>query len=365
MNSTTLWLHTTAAIAVAAGALWLHLRWHPRRQEFSESWDLVTGLPWLTVLHGMLLVAGQLMGAPWITGSMQAFDLGTWLDIAGPLFLGSLMENVSLQHSLLPAWPWALFLPVVLALLSWRVIRYPYRYGPRQQRPAEKWLLAGGMVISWAWLVLEMLTLGHKVMPEWLEGLRVAMRVIFQAVTMAFTQVVLARLVIAWMEPEQPDDQKDLGLAIEHTFARWRGVAGLAVLDLLILLLQGTVTSGRGLLFWVLMEVMVLFLLFPVAVARVPGTWLGQGMAALLAWKRAWASILGVLLSGVFILAIVRYASVTMLEVTGEGTWRTLLLLPVHGLVLATVRNWVFLALVLTLLHHGLIPSSRRGRAVS
>jgi hypothetical protein len=326
---------------------------------------LVTGLPWLTVLHGMLLVAGQLMGAPWITGSMQAFDLGTWRDIVGPLFLGSLMENVSLQHSLLPAWPWALFLPVVLALLSWRVIRYPYRYGPRQQRPGEKWLLAGGMVVSWGWLVLEVLTFAHRMMPEWLEGLRVAMRVIFQAVTMAFTQVVLARLVIAWMEPEQPDDQKDLGLAIEHTFARWRGVAGLAVLDLLILLLQGTVTSGRGLLFWVLLEVMVLFLLLPVAVARVPGPWQRQGMAALLAWKGAWASILGVLLSGVFMLAIMRYASMSMLEITGEGTWRTLLLLPVHGLVLATVRNWVFLALVLTLLHHGLIPSSQRGRAVS
>ncbi len=98
----------------------------------------------------------------------------------------------------------------------------------------------------------------------------VAMRVIFQAVTMAFTQVVLARLVIAWMGLSGRMT-KDLGLAIEHTFARWRGVAGLAVLDLLILLLQSTSTSGRGLLFWVLLEVMVLFLLFPVAVARVQG----------------------------------------------------------------------------------------------
>ncbi len=343
--------------------MWLHLRWHPRRQEFSEGWDLVTGLPWLTVLHGMLLVAGQLMGHSWITGRMPTIDLGAWRDIAGPLFLSSLMENVSLQHSVLPAWPWALFLPLVLAMLSWRVIRYPYRYGPRQQRPLEKWLLAGGMVISWGWLVLEILAMAHQVMPEWLEGLRVAMRVIFQAVTMAFTQVVLARLVIAWMEPEQPDDQKDLGLAIEHTFARWRGVAALAVLDLLIVLLQEAGAEHSGLIFWVLLEVTGLFLLLPVAVARVPGGWLRQGMQALRGWKRAWASILGVLLSGVFMLAMVRYASMSMLEVTGEGSWRTLLLLPVHGLVLATVRNWVFLALVLTLLHHGLIPSSKRGQA--
>lgn len=358
-------------ILVAAGALWLHLRWHPQRREFSEAWDLVTGMPWLTVLHGMLLAAGQMMGEPWITGWLTGVDVWTWRELAGPLFLGALMENVALQHSLLPVWPWALCLPVVLVLLSWRVIRYPYRYGPRRQQPVEKWLLAGGMVISWGWLVLEMVAVRHTAAPEWLEGLRLGLRVIFQAVTMAFTQVALARLVIAWMEPEQPDDQKDLGLAIEHTFARWRGVAGLAVLDLLILLLQAaSITGGTpvpragGVVFWVMLEVMLVFLLFPAAVARVPGSWVMQGMAALRGWVHGGARLLGVLISGVFLLAVVRYASLAVLEFTGVETWRTLLLLPVHGLVLASVRNWVFLALLLTLFHHGLIPASKRGKAV-
>lgn len=382
VNPNPLWLQTAAMILVAAGGVWLHLRWHPRRREFSEAWDLVTGMPWLTVLHGMLLAAGQLMGGPWITGWLSAdVDVWTWRELAGPLFLGALVENVSLQHSLLPVWPWALCLPVVLALLSWRVIRFPYRYGPRRQQPVEKWLLAGGMVISWAWLVLECLGLAESAMPEWLEGLRLGLRVIFQAVAMAFTQVALARLVIAWMEPEHPDDQKDLGLAMEHTFARWRGVAGLAVLDLLILLLQGTSAAGgtpaplvsggtpelqpmSGLVFWVLLELMLVFLMFPAAVARVPGSWAGQGMAALRGWLRGGASLLGVLISGVFLLTVVRYASLAVLELTGTETWRTLLLLPVHGLVLASVRNWVFLALLLTFFHHGLIPASSRGKAV-
>jgi len=364
-------------ILVAAGGVWLHLRWHPQRREFSEAWDMVTGMPWLTVLHGTLLTVGQLMGGPWITSWLEGVDVWTWRELAGPLFLGALMENVSLQHSLLPVWPWALCLPVVLALLSWRVIRYPYRYGPRQQLPVEKWLLAGGMVMSWGWLVLEIVALRQTAMPEWLEGLRLGLRTIFQAVTMAFTQVALARLVIAWMEPEQPDDRKDVGLAFEHTFARWRGVAGLAVLDLLILLLQGTLAGGTpaahssggtpelpGLVFWVLLEVMLVFLLFPAAVARVPGSWVMQGMAALRGWLRGGLSILGVLISSVFLLAALRYASLTVLEVTGAETWRTLLLLPVHGLVLASVRNWVFLALLLTLFHHGLIPASKRRKAV-
>ena len=360
-GTTSLWLQTAAMISVAAGALWLHLRWHPRRREFSEGWDFLSGMPWLVVLHGALLVLGQMIGGEaWITGRLTQVDVWTWRDIAAPLFTEALFEVVTLPHALFPVWPWALLLPVAMALLTWRVMRYPYRYGPRRQLPAERWLLLAGMVLSWGWLALEVTPL-FRAMPEWAEMIRIGLRVIFQAVAMALTQVVLVRLVIAWMEPEHPDDQRDLGLAIEHTFARWRGVAGLALLDLLILLLQSA--NEGGLLRWVLLEVLLLFLLVPAAVARVPGALAFQGMAALRGWARAWFSILGVLITSVCLLAVVRYASAAVLEITGMETWRTLLLLPVHGLVLATVRTWVFLALVLTLLRHGLIPSTTRGRA--
>lgn len=114
-----------------------------------------------------------------------------------------------------------------------------------------------------------------------------------------------------------------------------------------------------------LLEVLLVFLLMPAAAASVSGSLVVQGMSALRGWAAAWFPILTVLLTGLFLLMLVRYASAVMLEITGVETWRTLLLLPVHGLVLATARTWVFLAVVLTLLRHGLIPSSRRSRSVS
>jgi hypothetical protein len=110
---------------------------------------------------------------------------------------------------------------------------------------------------------------------------------------------------------------------------------------------------------------MVVFLALPAAIARVPGPLSRQGMATLLVWRRAFFSLLGVLLTGLFLLALVRYASATLLTLTGPETWQRSVLLPVHALVLATARNWVFLAAVLTLLRHGLPPSSARGHTAS
>lgn len=360
-SESSLWLHTAAAIGVAMGALWLHLRWHPLRREFSEGWDFVTGLPWLTVLHAALLLMAQFSGTSHLLGQLEPADLSTWQNLIRPLFTQTLFEISTLQHSLLPVWPWALLLPVALSHLTWRVMHFPYRYGPRKQRPIERWLLLAVTVTSWAWLALEITRLVH-LMPEWLEALRLGQRVIFQAIAMAFSQIVILRLIMAWIEPQHPDEQKDLGLAFEHTYARWRSIAGLALLDLLILLMEDTAGS---LTHWILLEVMIVFLALPAAIARLPGPLSRQGMSALLAWRRAFFAMLGVLLTGLFLVALVRYTSATMLTLTGPDTWQRSVLLPVHALVLATVRNWVFLACVLTLLRHGLPSSSTRGHNAS
>ncbi len=360
-TETSLWLHTAAVIVVATGALWLHLRWHPLRREFSEGWDFVTGLPWFSVLHASLLLMAQFTGASLLCGQLDPVDLSSWQDIAGPLFIQALFEITSLQHSLLPIWPWALLLPVALALLIWRVMRFPYRYGPRRQNPVERWLLLAVTLLSWFWLALEISHLSCP-MPESIEALRLGQRVIFQAIAMAFSQIVVLRLIIVWIEPQHPDDQKDLALAFEHTCARWRGIAGLAVLDLLILLMQGTTV---GLTRWMQLEVMLVFLTLPAAIASVPGPIALQGVATLRVWQRALLPLLSVLLTSVFLLALVRYASAALLTFTGPETWQRAVLLPVHALVLATARNWVFLACVLTLLRHGLTPSSARGHTAS
>jgi hypothetical protein len=332
----------------------------------SEGWDFVTGWPWLTVLHAALLLMGHFSGTgAWLGLPQPGWQPTFWGTEAGEKLALSGAEMLELPLALLPAWPGALLLPPALVLLGWRVMRYPYRYGPRRQRPVERWLLLSGTLLSWVWLGMEVAHFSQS-QPEWLEALRLGLRMLFQAVAMALTQVVLVRLVIAWAEPEHPDDQRDLGLAVEHAFARWRGVAALAVLDLLVLLLREMAPAGSvGLLTWARAELMFVFIGLPAAFALVPGSPARQGMSGLKVWMRAPLAVLGVLITGLVLLALTRHASATMLLLFPLENWQGWVLLPVHALILATVRNWVFLAAMLTLLRHGLKLSSPRGNTAS
>lgn len=355
VTSTTLWMQTGLAFAGAVAGVMLHLSWHPLKRCLSEAWDLLTGMPWLIVLSAGLMLLAEAGGEVWLRSPLSVNELLVWRDVAPDLLLASLVEYSRLFHGLLPVWPGALVLPLALLLLSWRVIRFPYRYGPRRQLPLERWLLIGGLLICWVWLVMEVVAF-KRAMPEWLETVRVGMRAIFGAVAMAFSQVMIIRLIIAWDQPEQPDDQKDLGLAMEHTFARWRGVAGLAILDLLWLLLLGS--GADGVSRWFLVEGMLLFLAVPVAVARDSGPMLSLGAAAMQMLGRALPAMIAVTLTGVAVLLLARYASGLLIGLVADSSWLMLVFMPVHALALATVRNWVFLASVLTLLRHGLNPSS-------
>jgi hypothetical protein len=356
VSPSSLWLQTgLAMLAVVIGVL-LHLKWHPLRRHLSDAWDLMTGMPWLTILSAALMLMAEVAGERWVRPAWSFNELLVWRDVVQPLFLEALLEEARMMHGLLPVWPVALLLPLALVLLSWRVIRFPYRYGPRRQQPCERWLLTAGMVLSWGWILLEIAHVTRPV-PEWLETLRLALRAVFSAVTMALSQVMLIRLVIAWEEPEHPDDQKDIGLAAEHTFARWRSLVGLAALDLLWLMLLQAQESPGGLSRGLLIEAMLLFLAMPLAVARVPGPMLDQGAKAMRILGRAFLPLLGMTVTVVLLLMLTRYASALIQGMTGPGTWLTLVLLPLHALVLATVRNWVFLACVFTLLRHGFKPS--------
>lgn len=349
-------------LAVAIGMI-LHLKWHPLRRHFSDAWDLMAGMPWLTLLSAALMLMAELAGERWVRPAWSFNELLVWRDVAQPLCLEALLEEVRMMHGLLPAWPVALFSPLALVLLSWRVIRFPYRYGPRRQQPFERWLLTAGMVLSWGWLFLE---IAHVLRPvaEWLETLRLALRTVFSSVTMALTQVLLLRIVIAWERPEYPDDQKDIGLAVEHTFKRWRSLVGLAALDLLWLMLIQAQQAHGGLFLGILLESMFFFLAMPLTVARVPGSLLHQGAQAMPILWRALLPLLGMTVTVVLLLMLTRYASALIQGMTGPGTWLTLVLLPLHALVLATVRNWVFLACVFTLLRHGFKPSTRTGQLI-
>ncbi len=357
VTPSSLWIQAGLALTGAVAGVMLHLKWHPLRRQLSDAGDIITGMPWLTVLAAALMLMAEVSGERWVRPLGSLNDLLVWREVAAPLALEALMEQGRMLHGLLPVWPLALILPVALALLSWRVLRFPYRYGPRRQQPLERWLLLAGMVVSWMWVILEIVH-ATRGLAEWQETIRVGLRSIYLAVTMALSQVMLIRLVIAWEEPEQPNDQKDLGLALEHTFARWRSLVALSVLDLLWPLLLNADGSPTGVSRWLLLEAMFLFVAVPVAVARVPGSSLTQGAAAMQMLWRALLPLIGITITAVVVLSLVRYASGLIMGLMRLDDWRTVVLIPVHALVLATVRNWVFLATVLTLLRHGFKPST-------
>jgi hypothetical protein len=362
-SSTSIWLETTGAISVAAGCFWLHLRWHPQRREFSDSWDFVSGMPWLVVLHGMLLTLAQLMGQPVITGSLVQKDLAAWRELGPALFSDALQETAALGHCLLPPWPLALLLPPVLGILLWLVARHPYRFGIKRRQARNHGVLGAFLLPALGWLLLESSSAWRGMLPEGLENTRLALRLLFQAATAACCQAFLVQLVIAWNQPERPDSGSDFITAFVRWVSRWREVLLLAVLDLMILLLQGSGAGGPAR--WLLLELTLLFLPLPVALALAPAPFARQGLAALQCWRRSFLPIVSVLLTGAVLISLTRYASAMVQSLTGVENGRYFLLLPVHGLVLATVRNWVFLALTLALIRPGLIPPSRRGRSAS
>lgn len=362
-SSTSLWLETTGAISVAAGCFWLHLRWHPQRREFSDGWDFVSSMPWLIVLHGMLLALAQVLGRTVITGSLVQRDLTAWRELGPELFFEALQETSLLGHCLLPAWPLALLLPPVLGMLLWQVARHPYRFGIKRRQARNYGAFSAFLLPSFTWLLLEASSAWNGMLSEGLENIRTALRLVFQAGTAACCQAFLIQLVIAWNQPERPESGSDFIIAFVRWVSRWRETLLLSVLDLMILLLQGSGEGGAAR--WLLLELTLFLLPLPVALALAPAPFARQGLAAMRCWRRSVLPILSVLLTGGVLLSLTRYASAMVQSLTGVENGRYFLLLPVHGLVLATVRNWVFLALTLALIRPGLIPPSRRGRAAS
>jgi hypothetical protein len=359
--TTTLLLQTAMVLAAAVAGVLLHLKLHPLRQHLSDARDILIGMPWLTVLGAILMLLAEAGGERWVSPAWPLNELWSWREIAGPLALGALAEQARMFHGLLPVWPLGLVLPMILTTLTWRFFRFPGRYGPRRQRPAERWLLLACTLISWTWLVLELLHVLSGLV-EWLEPLRVALRSSSLAVMMAFSQIMLLQFILARETPKRSKGQQDFGLALEHTFARWRSLGVLAVLDLLLLTLLPANAAPEGAARWLLVWAAFLFAAVPLAVASNPGSLRAQGASAMHLILGAALPLIGMTITTVVTLSLVRYASALIMGLTEQGHWLALVLLPVHALVLATVRNWVFLAIVLTLLRHG-FKSSSSGRA--
>ncbi|MEN3941371.1 hypothetical protein WJU23_08770 [Prosthecobacter sp. SYSU 5D2] len=351
--SHTLWLQTFAVLAALGAGLMLHLKWHPLRDCFSDAWDMLQSFGWLVPMMAALqLRSGSL--APWaipMEGMVGA--LTAWRGMLAMLPAAA-MEVAALTHGFFPPWPAALAVPFLLPLLLWRVKKFPYRYHSRRKRPGVFWALVLTVLLSWCWLALEVMS-SLKLMPEWMETLRLFLRWLAEAWMMAGLQVFMIRMVMGWDEPVEPSDEKDLWLALERSLSHWQGILVLAALDLLWLLAWRTLAvPGHGLSPWLVVEASLVFAVVPVVIARFRMGW--SPMVEVLAhvFGRTILPLLGFAITATVLLMLVHFSMRSLYALLPEsGLWPGLIRILI-ALVLATVRSWLFLALVLALIRHGL-----------
>jgi len=346
------WQTTALALLGFAAGLALHLRWHPLRRHLSDAWDCLRLRPALMVwTAGAMLLAtvfGEAVHAPY-----SLSQLTDWREIILPLARDALAHLAALPHALMPPWPLACMVPVVLVFLTLRIWRWPYRYGERRPGPEQKFGLLIVTLLAFAWLGLEGLSV-RRMLPEGVETMKLGLRYVFTVMAAAGLQVWLVRLVMAWEKPQSTDAGGDAAAALEHAFARWQGVAFLAGFNLLWMSWrwwQLNTPQSIGAWWWI--ELLLLFAALPVAVAAVPGPFWHQGAAAL---RMLWRAAVPLLLLAITALAIFTVALYTVAMGRAFGAdspfWR-IIEPPLGALVLAMLDCWLLLTAILLMLRLG------------
>ena len=280
-------------------------------------------------------------------------QLTDWRGILLPLARDALAHMAALPHALLPPWPLACGVPLVLVFLTIRIWRWPYRYGERRPGPEQKFGLLIVTLLAFAWLGLEASSARHM-LAEGVETLKLALRYAFTALAAAGVQVWLVRFVMAWEKPQNTEAGGDAAAALEHAFARWQGVAFLAGFDLLWMSWrwwQMNTPQSIGAWWWI--ELLILFAALPVAVAAVSGPFWHQGAAALRILWRAAVPLLMLAITSLFIFILVLYTVEMGRAGCAESpVWR-IIELPVSALVLAMLDCWLLLTALLLMLRFG------------
>jgi hypothetical protein len=348
----TLWQSTALALLGFAAGLVLHLRWHPLRRHLSDAWDCLRLRPALILWSaGAALLATVFGETPHAPCSLP--QLTDWREMLLPLAREALAHLAALPHVLMPPWPLACLVPLVLVFLTIRIWRWPYRYGERRPGPEQKFALLAVTLLGFVWLGLEGSSARHM-LSEGVETLKLALRYIFTAMAAASVQVWLVRLVMAWEKPQETDAGGDAAAALEYTFARWQGVACLAGFDLLWMSWrwwQMNTPQSIGAWWWI--ELLLLFAALPVAVAAVPGPFWQQGAAALCILWRAAVPLVLLAVTALYIFILALY-TVEMGRVwCVESPFWGIILHPLHALVLAMLDCWLLLAALLLMLRLG------------
>lgn len=348
----TLWQSTALALLGCAAGLALHLRWHPLRRHLSDAWDCLRLRPALILwTAGAMLLAGVAGGPP--PAPYPLARLTDWQEMIAPLASDALARLAVLPHVWMPPWPLACGVPLLLVFLTIRIWRWPYRYGERRPGMEQKFGLFLVTLTAFAWLGLEVSSV-RRMLPEGVETMKLAMRYVFTAIAAAGLQVWLVRFVIAWEKPEDTEAGGDAAAALEHTFARWQGVACLAGFDLLWMSWrwwQMNTPQSIGAWWWI--ELLLLFAALPVAVAAVPGPFWQQGAAALRILWRAAVPLLLLAVSALAMLILTLYTVEMGRALCADlPVWR-MILLPLSALVLAMLDCWLLLTALLLMLRFG------------
>jgi hypothetical protein len=270
------------------------------------------------------------------------------------------VQTAALWHDAMPAWPLCLLLPLGLTHLLKRVSARPYQYGDRQLNKIEERALMVLISAAWIWLALELIAASGGVSAV-TEAMRKCGRLLFSALGAAAFQVWLVRLAIRWEEPVEPSVARDATEALDQTLRRWRELLLLGLFNLVwmtwLALSPDVVTRLPG---WVLLEWLLFFSPLPVAVGRFRGSWLGHGAACMGALGRVGLTLIGLLITSSVFLLLAVYAGGVFWELVGPG-WGRMIVAPVYALAVATLRIWLLLAMILTLLRHGFrFPSIRK-----
>lgn len=339
---------TLLALLGLAVGLGVHLRWHPLRREFSDAWDFLRlRQPLVLLIAGLMLLAGE-------AESRTLNELQDWRSLWLPLLREVFTEVTLLFHGVIPPWPLALLLPLVLLVLTIRVWRWPYRYGERVPVPEQKLVLIGLTAGGLIWTGLE-ITRWRWEFPEFLESTKLAGRVAFTALTAAGMQVWLVRLVLSWERPTDTEADRDAVAAVESTFARWQSVAMLGGFNLLWMTWQSWRVSDQGPAAWLLPEFLMLFAALPPAVAVSSGklAFWHCGAAALKALLRCLLPLAGFLITALAVMMLGRYTAGMAAALCPAEGWALPLVRGGCALALAMLHGWLCLTALFIMLRHG------------
>lgn len=346
-----------ALLGVAVGLV-LHLRWHPLRQELSDAWDFLRQRGVLVLwVAGAGLLAEAVAGGGMETRTLA--QLTEWREVIGALARDAGGRLALLPHCLMSPWPLACLMPVVSAILTARIWRWPYRYARHRPGPEQKFAMLLFTGLGFAWLGLEITGLRpERMLPEWLEMLKLGLRYVFSALTAAATQVWLVCLLLAWERPLATKSENDALVAVERAFARWQSVGWLAGFNLLWLGWKqwqtgaGTPLHG-GLNGWLWIEFLLVFSALPVAVGAAVGSFFEQGSVALRAVFRAAVPLLLLGITALAVLILALYASSMARAVALDAPMLRLLVKPLNALGLAMLDCWLLLTFLLLMIRLG------------